>query len=791
MKTSVDLNFDWEFVKKFDDAFMQGAKTDVKRVDIPHTCVETPFNYFDESVYQMVMGYRKKVRMPEDLQKKRVFLVIDGAAHSSQVYVNGMEAGDEHRCGYTSFEREITDLVDEGRDALICIRVNSREDQNIPPFGHAVDYMTYGGIYREIRLEIRDETYIENVFYKPEISGELKTEIIINGYADSIVQEIYYDGDLVAKGSFDIRDDFYNGEISLKVDDVRLWDTKQANLYNVKTGVIVNGKTADTDISKIGFREIRFETDGFYLNGRRVKILGINRHQSYPYVGYAMPKSMQRYDAQIIKNELGFNAVRTSHYPQSQHFLDACDELGLMVFTEIPGWQHIGNDQWKDTALENVKEMVTQYRNHPSIILWGVRINESVDDDLLYSKTNDAAHFLDPTRPTGGVRCYKKSSFLEDVYTYNDFSFDGEGEGCEDKDDVTSDINRPYLISEYNGHMFPTKPYDDEDHRLEHALRHARVLDSVASKRDILGSFAWCFFDYNTHRDFGAGDRVCYHGICDMFRNKKLAADVYSVYSGCCDILNVSSTMDMGEHPSGNMGRVYIFSNADSVRMYKNGSFIKEYEMKSTEFPHLSKPPVEIDDHIGDQLRENEGFSKKRADYAKDILNESARFGAGNISPGTMMKAAFLRLKYGMTEKDAYSLYSRYIGNWGDKAKEFRFEAVKNGKVVKSVIKAPFESLALDVAVSSNELIEDSTYDVASVRIKVTDQSGNVLPFYNGMIKAKTKGEIDLIGPEYIIIRGGMGGTFVRTTGKAGKGELILKTGFSDKTEIDFNIIKK
>ena len=172
--------------------------------------------------------------------------------------------------------------------------------------------------------------------------------------------------------------------------------------------------------------------------------------------------------------------------------------------------------------------MIVEYRNHPSIILWGVRINESQDNEALYTRTNALAHELDPTRATGGVRNFKKSQLLEDVYTYNEFVHDGKKPGCEPKASVTSDKNKPYMITEYNGHMFPTKAYDSEDHRVEHAMRHARVLDAVASHDDIAGSCGWCMADYNTHKDFGSGDRICYHGVLDMFRNPKLAASVYA-----------------------------------------------------------------------------------------------------------------------------------------------------------------------------------------------------------------------------------------------------------------------
>ncbi len=143
-----------------------------------------------------------------------------------------------------------------------------------------------------------------------------------------------------------------------------------------------------------------FRADSFYLNGKKNFLRGLNRHQSYPYIGYAAPESLQRQDARILKNDLHCNAVRTSHYPQSQYFLDECDRLGLLVFTELPGWQHIGDAAWKDRACAMLREMLLQNRNHPSIILWGVRINESVDDDEFYTRTiKSPTHWTRAGRP--------------------------------------------------------------------------------------------------------------------------------------------------------------------------------------------------------------------------------------------------------------------------------------------------------------------------------------------------------------------------------------------------------
>ena len=172
---------------------------------------------------------------------------------------------------------------------------------------------------------------------------------------------------------------------------------------------------------RFGFRLAEFTKDGFFLNGNPLKIRGLNRHQSFPYIGYALGQSAQYKDAEILKYDLRINLVRTSHYPQSKHFLNRCDEIGLLVFEEIAGWQHIGDKEWQNKSIENVQNMIERDWNHPSIILWGVRINESPDNHDFYLKTNQVAHQLDSTRQTGGVRKFVEGEFLEDVYTMNDF----------------------------------------------------------------------------------------------------------------------------------------------------------------------------------------------------------------------------------------------------------------------------------------------------------------------------------------------------------------------------------
>lgn len=788
------LNRDWIFTEDFCEEMIT-KEIKGQQVMLPHSVKETPYNYFDAKEYQMVSGYQKTFVADESFLKKRCFLIFEGVAHEATVYVNGKELV-THSCGYTAFEVEITKELKIGEKNLITVKVDSRESLNIPPFGHVIDYMTYGGIYREVYLELREQSFLKDAFfYSEDVLKQPKLLVDYEIENETQDMEIVLSMKAVEQSQTQIllqeKVSKNNPRLLTLVPQIQLWSPENPKLYEVKLELSKAGKIIDTITNRIGFREAIFQKDGFYLNGKKYKIRGANRHQSFAYVGYAMPKSMQELDAKILKEELKLNAVRTSHYPQSQYFMDACDELGLMVFTEMPGWQHIGNDEWKNQAVKNVEEMVLQYRNHPSIILWGVRINESLDDEAFYTRTNKLAHELDPTRATSGVRYLEKSQLLEDVYAFNDFSHTGENKGAKQKQEVTSDMEKGYLVSEYNGHMYPTKVFDDEKHRVEHMLRHARVLNAISGYSDTAGSFMWCMFDYNTHKDFGSGDRICYHGILDMFRNKKQASYVYSVLQEEEMQMEVMSTMDIGEYAGGFLGDTYVLTNADSVRLYKNDLFIKEFFKEESAFENLAHGPILIDDFIGEQLVEIEKLPKATASGVKKLLLAVGKYGMTNLPLSAKLTAAKLILFHGMKFEDGVKYYNKYLGNWGAEVTKYKFEAIKDGKVVKTVYKEPVNGIQMKVDVSATTLLEENTYDVALARITFVDQNGNVLPFFQEPMKVSTEGNIELIGPDVVSAKGGMSGVYVKTTGKSGTGVLILETKQTGVKKITFQVNTK
>ena len=785
----IELNDGWEFTPKYNDELCSPIYKvgDAVEVRIPHCVKITPFSHFDSKEYEMISGYRRVTALPREWEGKRLILTFDGVAHCAEIRVNGSYAT-VHHCGYTAFKVEITDLVTFGRDNIITVKCDSRESNNIPPFGGLTDYMTYGGIYREVHLDVIDGMYIKDVFVTGDKDGNVKAAVNLDGELPDVkVSYLVRDlgsGEAVNQGVFE------EGAAEFAITNVKLWDINEPNLYSIECTLMSGEEKIDKNTVTFGCRTAEFKADGFYLNGKRIELRGLNRHQSYPYVGYAMPENIQRLDARILKNELGVNVVRTSHYPQSQHFIDECDRIGLLVVTEIPGWQNIGDGSWKQQAITNCKEMVEQYRNHPSIIVWGVRINESKDDDEFYKKTNKTAHECDPTRQTTGIRNLEKSSLLEDVYAYNDFSHAGYNPGVKPKAKVTSDPEKGYFISEFGGHMFPAKSFDPEDVRVEQALRHCNVLDAVAGNEDIAGALGWCFADYNTHKEFGSGDRICYHGVCDMFRNPKLAASVYAASREGEPFVTVSSSMDPGEHPAENRGKIYIFTNCDSVKMYKNDKFIKEYTHSSDIYKNLKNAPILIDDFIGDRIEKEEKYEAKDAALIKYALNFMA-IGGEKMPLAKKLKLGFAMNRLKLSSDNMMALFQKYVGDRGGKSPVYRFEGIKNGETAVTVTKAPATEIKLECKASASTLKEGATYDAMEVRVKVTDEYGNVMPLFNSSAIVTCKGPIELLGGGLTgtavdcDIFGGRGGFYVRTVKDGwGKAEIKVSLPGRDITEV-------
>ncbi len=794
------INYDWKYSNDFKQEYIGISYDDssFQTINIPHSNITTPYNNFDEKIYQFESCYRKKIWIDETNKDERVYIKFEGIMNYSKIYLNGDYIG-EHKGGYTPFRLDLTDSILMNSNNVLVIYVDSVERPDLPPYGHVVDYLTYGGIYREVSLEYCNNTHIETLGIRPKDLLTNKPKLFLDLYINNQNQE---SKTINCRFSiFEHEKSIYefNRDLSLNVlisekitieeslsgifKQIKLWDIEVPNLYYLKVEIVDDNVIIDKHYIRFGFRDINFTNKGFYLNDKKIKLQGLNRHQSFPYVGYAMPKNAQYKDAEILKYELGVNLVRLSHYPQSNHFMDRCDEIGLMVFDEIPGWQHIGDEQWQNHSINNVREMILKDMNHPSVIIWGVRINESQDLDEFYIKTNQLAHQLDDSRPTGGVRNIMESNLLEDVYTYNDFVHTGNNQGLEKKNKITK-TDKPYMVTEYNGHMFPTKKFDNESHRVEHALRHLNVIEAMQREEDILGAIGWCMFDYNTHKEFGSGDMICYHGVMDMFRIPKDAAYVYSSQQNNKPIMHIASSLNIGEYKGSLLEDIYVFTNCDKIKLYKNEQYIDSFYPRKDIYPNVPFPPIIVDDLIGDAIKENEKFSTTDAKIVKDILINVSKNGM-NLSLSDKLKMGWIFFKYKMNMAHAEDLYTKYFGGWGDASTNYRFEAYIGEDCVLNTTKSQISKPKLLVTVDDNSLVEDITYDTTRIIVSLLDDNDNQIIYANDTFSIETKGPIEVIGPKVLSLIGGSIGFWIKTTGDTGNAVVKITSerfGISEET---------
>lgn len=703
------------------------------KVALPHTNVPMPWHGFDDKSYEFVSVYRRNLKVPADAAGKRVFVDFEGAMIASTVWLNGKRLG-EYRGGYTPFSFELTDDLDASGNNLLSVDLDSTERKDIPPFGYEVDYLTFGGIYREVWLRVVPQVFIENfhAITKDVLSGNpsvevefyldrgrnanpgalsLKAElrdgerVIAHGSSKTIplpavTEHNWADSDQALGATYDAKKDAPAGTVSLTGlgNKIELWDVNHPKLYTVVVQLLENGKVIDEMSDRIGFREATFTDHGFSLNGKIIKLHGLDRHQTFPWVGQAMSGRAQRQDAKILRKEYHCNIVRTSHYPQSRHFLDACDEMGLLVLEEIPGWQHIGDKAWQDVAVDNVRRMVRRDWNRPSLILWGTRINESKDNHDFYTRTNAMAHGLDKTRQTCGIRTTGnwKSELIEDVFTYNDFNWP-----------IKKPFHPRFLNTEFVGHTFPCKTIDSLERLREHTIRHARMHNQLASDPQYAGGLGWCAFDYATHANFGSGERICYHGVFDIFRTPKPAAQFYKSMCEREEEVVLEPNFHWA-HNDESIGITYalISSNVDHIKMYvqnENGEhLVGEGDPDRTQFAFLKYPPFSL--------------KFKSSDLGK--------------------------------------------GNWGD----LRLDGYIDGK---KVISKKYSGSGVDhefvLVPDETNLVADGG-DAVRVVLRVNDVYGNIRPFAADAIEFSLTGPAELIGDNPFGLIGGTGAVWIRAT---------------------------
>lgn len=623
-------------------------------VTVPHTVVPLSWGNWDHTSWEKVFIYRKHFS-GAGLLGGRVFADFDGVLCNATVYLNGVAVA-THQGGYLPFSAELTSHLTSGENVLAVV-VDARwldVPPDNPPGGTAsVDYLQPGGIYRDVSLRFVPQVFIADVFAKPvnvltAASRALQIQVTLDaasvpGGATTLSAQLLDGTTQVATAS---------GRATITaagqtvvtltmtgLRNVSLWSPDSPKLYTVRT-TMSHANPAQTHVYDVttGFREAVFQLDGFYLNGERLEIFGLNRHQHFPYLGMAACARLQRRDAEILKNDLNCNMVRCSHYPQSPHFLDACDELGLMVWEEPPGWGYVGDAAFQQIVVQNTRDMVIRDRNRPSVIVWATRLNETDNYVRLYAQTRQEAYSLDGTRQTtGAMDLYSLTDWAEDLYSYDDYHVTSDGAAT-----LKPPLPAvPYMVSESVGALDgpPTCRWVDTGAVLaQQGVLHAQVHDIAQGNTRYAGLLGWCGFDYAS---LNGGDRIWQNlktpGVVDLFRVPKPGAAFYR--SQAAPQPGNSTTgkpvilpmffwdYGPGSPASGPGPESVIATNCDRLELYVNGTHLATAWPDQAGYPNLAyplasadltvdgsgRPDLRIDGYLGTAVAASVTMSSNRA----------------------------------------------------------------------------------------------------------------------------------------------------------------------------------
>jgi beta-galactosidase len=583
------------------------------QVTLPHTVTPLSWGDWDHTSWENVWIYRKHFDSSA-ARGGRVFADFDGVLTNATAVLNGVTVA-AHQGGYLPWSAELTQHLVPGQNVLAVI-VDARW-LPVPPSGSpagaaSVDFLQPGGIYRDVTLRVVPAVFLADVFARP-------AAVLTGGR--SVAVQATIDAAVVPAGPVTVTATLLDGtsqlaaasvtarisepgtsvaQLSLAgIGPVTLWSPDTPKLYQVQVTLSVPGAPAHSVTVRTGFREAVFQPGGFFLNGERVKILGLNRHQLFPYTGMAAPARLQRRDAEILRHDLNCIMVRCSHYPQSPHFLDACDELGLMVWQEPPGWHYVGDSAWQQIVLANMRDLVVRDRNRPSVIVWGARLNETANQPALYPAARKLAYQLDGSRPTSGAMAsYSTAGWAEDVFGYDDYhSTNGNATLKPPLPGL------PYLVSEAVGALDGPHTYRWTDPGAVlaiQALMHAQVLSIAGLDPRYAGLLGWCGFDYAS---LNSGDRIWHTlktpGVLDTFRVAKPGAAVYrsQVDPVLRPVIAPAFWWDFGpgSPPSGPGPGAMIATNCDQLEIYAGGQHLTTALPDTTRFGGLHYPPAFAD----------------------------------------------------------------------------------------------------------------------------------------------------------------------------------------------------
>lgn len=615
-RENILINQDWDF--RFSH---QVDKNSSRRVDLPHTWNAQDALSGKPDYKRGIGNYDKKLFIRSEWKGKRLFLRFEGANCVSNVFINGKQIG-EHRGGYGAFIFEITDKVNYGKDNTVLVRVNNGEQLDVMPL--VGDFNFYGGIYRDVHLLVTEDICISpldyaspGVYLFQQHVGEKQAAVLArinlsNGTEhprQATLRLQVKEGDKVVyqadkKVTVAPHTSVQPEEMSFTLLNPRLWNGREDPfMYQTVITLVKDGKEIDKVEQPLGLRYYATDADrGFFLNGKHLPLHGVCRHQEWAEVGNALRPMHHEEDTRLML-EMGVNAIRLAHYPQATYMYDLMDRNGIVTWAEIPfvgpgGYADKGfvdQPSFRENGKEQLKEMIRQHFNHPSICFWGLfnELKENGDNPLEYIKElNVLAHQEDPTRPTTSASNQGGAiNFITDNIAWNRYDgwygatpatlaswLDKTHQAHPEIKIAISEYGAGASIYHQQDSLVQTSPgswWHPENWQTEYHIQNWKI---ISERPYVWGSFVWNMFDFGAaHRTEGDRPGINDKGL--VTHDRKVKKDAFYFYKANW---NPEPMVYIAGHRSVNrvkpVTEVQIFSNCAEVTLKVNGQIIKKMQ---------------------------------------------------------------------------------------------------------------------------------------------------------------------------------------------------------------------
>ena len=626
MRYITNFNSDWEFSLHSDDNW--------EKVTLPHTWNNLDGQDGGNDYYRGKCTYRKTILKKDLPLGEEHYLEINGANLSSVVYLNG-EKLKSHDGGYSTYRVRLKDLRDEN---ILEVTVDNSPSDRVYP--QTADFTFYGGLYRDVRLISLPSSHfsLENlgtpgIKATPDVKGTLDVEVEVDGDYDSILYTL-----LDREGKVVTEENSRETKVTLSVSSPHLWNgRKDPYLYYIKAELLKGEERLDEVGSEIGFRSFRIDPErGFILNGEEYPLRGVSRHQDRKDKGNAISKEDHEEDMALIM-EVGANTIRLAHYQHDQYFYHLCDKNGIVVWAEMPYIsQHMS--QGRENTISQMKELITQNYNHPSIVVWGlsneITMGNPKDPDMLENHRilNDLCHTMDKTRLTTSAMLTvcgidEEIVHISDVVSYNHYFgwYGGEVSMNGPWFDAFHKKypNKPIGCSEYgcealNWHT--SRPMQGDYTEEYQAYYHEEMIKQFFSRKYLWATHVWNMFDFGADARAEGGENGQNHkGLVTIDRKyKKDAFYAYKAWLSEEKFIHIASKryVDRTE----DITNVTVYSNLPEITLFLNG---EKFETKTAEdhffkFQVPNKGRTIIEAVYGD-YRDKSEINKV------DVFNESYR----------------------------------------------------------------------------------------------------------------------------------------------------------------------